>query len=54
MLANDADLRHEFEQKLLSDPVFAADPDARRNFFYSRTPWFDDQWNLYPVAREMP
>ena len=54
MLADDADLRRQFEQKLVSDPVFAADPEARRDFFYARTPWFDDHWNLYPVAREMP
>jgi hypothetical protein len=53
LLANDAGLRHAFEQKLL-DPAFAADPGARRDFFYSRTPWFDDNWNLYPVGREMP
>jgi hypothetical protein len=54
LLARDADLAHQFEQKLMNDPKFAADPQARRDFFYARTPWFDDRWNLYPVAREMP
>jgi len=54
MLANDAELQRQFEQKLINDAAFAADPQARRDFFYARTPWFDDRWNLYPVAREMP
>ncbi len=51
MLAKDENLRREFEQKLKSDPKFAADPAARLNFFYERSPYWDRQMNLYPVGR---
>ncbi len=53
MLAADADLRTEFERKLAADADFRADPDARLSWFYSRTPWLDARWRLYPVAREV-
>jgi hypothetical protein len=51
MLAKDESLRRDFEQKLKSDPKFAADPGARLNFFYERSPYWDRQLNLYPVGR---
>ncbi len=49
MLDNDPDLREEFE-KALADPDFAGDPSRRLEFFYSRSPWFDDRVGLYPVG----
>jgi hypothetical protein len=52
MLAGDEALRAEFEEKLREDAEFAADPDARLLWFYQRTPYFDPEWLLYPVARE--
>jgi murein tripeptide amidase MpaA len=51
MLAKDANLRREFEQKVATDPKFAANPTARLNFFYERSPYWDKQVNLYPVGR---
>ncbi|HJU55460.1 MAG TPA: hypothetical protein VJ715_12840, partial [Pyrinomonadaceae bacterium] len=51
MLAKDEDLRREFEQKLKSDPQFAASASARLNFFYERSPYWDREMNLYPVGR---
>lgn len=51
MLARDEKLRREFEQKVASDPKFAASPEARLNFFYERSPYWDRQMNLYPVGR---
>jgi murein tripeptide amidase MpaA len=51
MLAKDEKLKREFEQKLASDPKFAASPTARLNFFYERSPYWDKQMNLYPVGR---
>ena len=30
----------------------AADPRARLMWLYRRSPWFDERWNRYPVARE--
>lgn len=51
MLAKDEKLRREFEQKIASDPKFAASPSARLNFFYERSPYWDQRMNLYPVGR---
>jgi hypothetical protein len=52
MLAEDPALREAFEQKLRDDEAFAGDPRERLQWFYRRTPYFDDRWGLYPVARE--
>ena len=51
MLVKDEKLRHEFEQKLANDPKFAASASDRLNFFYERSPYWDQQFNLYPVGR---
>lgn len=51
MLAKDPKLRDEYQQKLASDPKFAASPRARLEFFYRRSPYWDAQMNLYPVGR---
>ncbi len=52
MLAADPALKAEFEAKLAADPAFAANPHARLAWFYERTPFYDDRYLLYPVARE--
>ena len=52
MLAEDPALRAEFDARLAEDPDFAADPRARLQWLYQRTPFFDPRWRLYPVARE--
>lgn len=52
MLAEDAELRAEFAAKLAADPEFAADGRARLDYFYRRTPFYDERADLYPVARE--
>jgi hypothetical protein len=52
MLRGDPELALEFQQKLRQDPKFAGDPAARLDWFYRRTPFMDEQWGLYPVARE--
>ncbi len=51
MLAKDPKLKEEFEQRVASDPAFAASPSARLNFFYERSPWKDQRLGLYPVGR---
>jgi hypothetical protein len=51
MLAADENLRREFEERLKSDEKFAASPEARLRFFYQRSPYWDQQMNLYPVGR---
>lgn len=54
MLAEDAQLKAEFEKRLAEDPRFAADPAARLDWFYRRTPFYDERYGLYPVSRELP
>jgi len=51
MLAKDPELRREFLEKLRKDPEFRGDPRARLEWFYRKTPWYDDRYLLYPVAR---
>ena len=51
MLAQDPKLRDEYEQKLTSDPKFAGSPRARLEFFYRRSPYWDQLMNVYPVGR---
>ncbi len=51
MLEHDADLKAQFEQKLSSDPAFAKSQYQRLMWFYEKTPFYDEQYLLYPVAR---
>jgi hypothetical protein len=52
MLASDPDLAREFHERLESDAAFRASPKERLRWFYARTPFMDERWKLYPVARE--
>jgi hypothetical protein len=52
MLAEDPELAKEFRALLAADPKFAADPEERLQWFYKRTPFYDDRAALYPIARE--
>jgi hypothetical protein len=51
MLAGDEALRAEFGRAVAEDPALAK-PDARLQWLYRRSPWFDERWRLYPVGRE--
>ena len=51
MLESDAKLKQRFEQKLASDEEFAASQHQRLMWFYEQTPFYDEQYLLYPVAR---
>lgn len=53
MIAENSKLKEEFDAKLAADEKFAADPRARLNFFYQRSPYWDPQLGLYPVFRIM-
>jgi hypothetical protein len=53
MLATDPALRAKFEKALRDDPKLAASRGERLEWFYRRTPFFDERWRLYPVAREI-
>ena len=51
MMAKDPKLKAEFEQRVHSDPKFAADATERLNFFYRRSPWWDPELGRIPVGR---
>ncbi len=51
MLAKNPALFAEFERRLLEDKAFAASASARLDFFYRRTPYFDERLNVYPIGR---
>jgi Zinc carboxypeptidase len=53
MLLNDPALKAEFEKRLKDDAGFAASPVRRLQFFYERSPFYDDRYLLYPVGREL-
>ncbi|WP_342662060.1 M14 family metallopeptidase [Rudaea cellulosilytica] len=52
MLAQDTSFKAEFEERLKNDAGFAADPRARLEFFYRRSPWYAKQnIGAYPVVK---
>jgi hypothetical protein len=51
MLADDPELKKEFEEKKKSDPVFAKNPVMISNWFFMKTPYFDKRKNIYPVGK---
>jgi len=50
-LAADPALAAAFHRRLAEDPAFAKDPGARLDFFYRRSPSWDERRDLYPVLR---
>ncbi len=51
MIEQNPELKKEFEEKLKSDEELRNDPRARLNFFYERSPYFDEKFKVYPVMR---
>ena len=51
ILTRDPQAAAEFGHKLDTDEIFARDPQARLDFFYRRSPAWDERLNLYPVYR---
>ena len=49
MMAKDPKLKQEYDQKVASDPSFTG--YERLNWFYQRSPWWDDRIGLVPVGR---
>ncbi len=50
MLAEDPALKAEFERKLKEDEAFAKNPQARLNWFFQRSPFYDVNAFVYPVG----
>ena len=53
MMDADPKLKEAFERRLREDEKFAGDPRARLQWFYEKTPFFDDEHRLYPVGRSV-
>ncbi|WP_337873227.1 M14 family metallopeptidase [Ignavibacterium sp.] len=51
MIKNDISLKKEFEVKLQTDEAFKNNPYERLNFFYKRSPYWDNKLNIYPVMK---
>ena len=51
MISGDSALRTEFLQQLSIDNKFMASADERLEFFYKRSPYWDQEMNLYPIGR---
>lgn len=51
MLAEEPELRRQFDRRMAEDPEFAASPAARLEFFLRRHSSWDTRFNLYPVFR---
>ena len=52
-MARDPALKAEFEAKLAKDAAFAGNAGARLEWFYKRSAYYDANYLLYPVGREM-
>lgn len=52
MLEADPELAAAFDAALAADAELAADAQKRLFWLYERSPYFDERWLLYPVARE--
>ncbi|MBL1120751.1 hypothetical protein JK364_52120 [Streptomyces sp. 110] len=51
MLDENPTLADEFQRTLETDPAFAADPEARREFFQQRHSTWDTRFAMYPILR---
>ena len=52
MMAEEPALAKEFEQKLIDDAAFRSNPEERLQYFYRKTPFYDERAMLYPVGLE--
>jgi len=51
MLAERPGLKQEYDSLVAADTAFSSNPEARRDFFYKRSPWAEPMFNVYPVLR---
>ena len=51
MLAQNPQLKSEYEAKVKQDEAFAKNSRARLDWFYKQSPYADKQWKLYPIVR---
>ena len=53
MLEENPELREQFEKWKKQNPKAAQSQWAQLNWFYKKTPWWDEEKDLYPVGRLM-
>lgn len=53
MIAENPQLKREFEETFTVDSTYGKDHWSRLYFFYSRTPYWEDDVNVYPVGKLM-
>ncbi|MEI7614988.1 MAG: hypothetical protein WCK63_18970, partial [Betaproteobacteria bacterium] len=53
MIRKNPELKTQFEQKKANDKAFASDPEEMLNWFYSKTPYWDSHFDIYPIGRIM-
>lgn len=53
MLTEDPELEAEFKAKIKNDSTFRSNPNQILQWFYSKSPYYDSQYLLYPVGREI-
>lgn len=53
MVASNPALADSFRARLRADSSFAADPDARLDYFYRRSPWADPEQDIHPALRAL-
>ena len=51
MLAQNPQLKSEYEAKVKEDEAFAKNSRARLDWFYKQSPYADKQWKRYPIVR---
>lgn len=51
-MLKDPEIKAAYEEAL-KDPEFAASPGRRLNWFYERSPYYDQTYNVYPIVRLM-
>ncbi|MCB1044513.1 MAG: M14 family metallopeptidase [Acidobacteria bacterium] len=52
-MLKDKQLKAEWEEALNNDPELRVNPNARLDWFYARSSYFDREFCLYPVGREL-
>ncbi len=50
-LLKDEKIKSELDQKMKSDSVFASNSRAIYNWLYSKTPYWDEKLNIYPILK---
>ena len=51
MLKNNPKLQEEFNEKIRTDSDFAENSYEMMNWFYSKTAYWDEKLNVYPVGK---